>query len=138
MIGVHFIHLQKTLVPAFFPPSRVIKEGRKCRVCCPYDPARAARGKIVAYIKPLIYFFENSRLVVFDPFILPHRILGAGRAGVIDDQITDELIKAATGNLDDPSTHTSLILFNALLIQIIHRASEGVPVLIHKNGSLHL
>ena len=138
MVGVDLIHLQKTFVPAFLSLSRVIKEGREGGVRSSYYPAGTAGHKIVADIKPLINLFENLRLVVFDPLVFPYRVFGAGGAGVIHAQVPQELVKTASRNLYDAAPHTFPVFLEALLIEIVHRASDGVSVFINKNRSLHL
>ena len=54
MPGVDLIHPQEALVPAFLPLSRVVEEGCEGGIGSPRDPARAARGEIVADVQPLV------------------------------------------------------------------------------------
>ena len=78
MPRLDLIHFQQALVPPLLALAGIVKKGGKSGIRRPYDLPGTAGDQIVAHVKPFIDLGEYLRLVVFDPFVFPYRILCAG------------------------------------------------------------
>ena len=137
MFFFYSIKAAQVTAPSFPTRSCIIQHGGKSRILCHYEITSTPAYEIFFYIQPFICPGEVIWLIIFNPFILPHRIFCAERSCLADSQTFEELESIGSGNLY--SVAKTVLQFPASsLIHVTHRPVNRYSVPVHKDHSLHL
>ncbi len=137
VVSVDAEHFAEFDAPSAFAFSCVVEHCRKGAVLGHNHPARASADEIFLHIQPLAGLRESVRLVIFDPQILPHRVLDAARDSSRCPQGFDEFEGVHSRDLQ-ASSDALFHLFGCPLVHVAHGVSDRNSVLIHEDKSLHL
>ena len=137
MLPRHFKHPAHLFAESFPPFAGIIQKRGKGTVPGHDELPGAAPQKILLDVQPLVGTGKGFRFMLFDPLILPDRVLhtAGDRAG--DDEARDQFFNVGAGDLQSVG-HDLTDLLRCALIHITHGAMHGLSFAVHQYHSLHL
>ena len=137
VIHVYAEHIAHLPAPSLLALADIIDQGGKGGILRHNKFTRHFADEEFLHIQPLMYALKILRLVRLHPLVFPHRVFHARRNRAGNLQAFEQLKYICARDLRAMG-QALFQLLPCTLVHIAHRAAHRLPVLIHKDDSLHL
>ena len=137
MLHINAVCFAKRPAPALSAFPCIIEECRIGRVLCHYKVSRASCYEVLLDVKPFVHFIKYIRLVCFNPFVFPQRVLHTGGGGVCGRQTFQQHPGVDAGDGKAVGLAAAELLCGPL-VPVAHGPAQGVSLPVHQHHALHL